>query len=191
MEYLEGYRELSHFSNDIIQNVILRMLDTLNSDIYCYSKKINGKEWLTQFIKEKIITKYEYLENINRSFYKILNSESIIINGKEIPGLKKLFSTLNSTELYPTNVSPIHGDLTLENILYNSKLDTFKLIDMAGSRYVDIKEMDYAKLLQSLLAKYEIWINMTDIKIEESDNIFNIDPIFIDIDKERFNFIFN
>ena len=191
MEYLDGYSELSHYSSDIIKNVTTRVLDVLYSDIYCYSKVIDGKIWLSDFINEKIIPKYKYLESINSSFYTILNSESIIINGKILPGLKKLFSTLNNNDLYPDSVSPIHGDLTLENILYNSDLDTFKLIDMSGSRYVDIKEMDYAKLLQSLMAKYEIWINISDLKIVEDNNSFTIDPIYLDVNKDSLSFLFN
>ena len=190
MEYLDGYSELSHFSTDIINNVTLRVLNVLYSDIYSYSKTINGKIWLSEFIDEKIIPKYKYLESINSSFYNIINSDSITINGKVVSGLKKLFSTINNTELYPDTISPIHGDLTLENILYNSDLDTFKLIDMSGSRYVDIKEMDYAKLLQSLMAKYEKWINLSHINIEETNNSFTIDPIYIDINKESFTFLF-
>jgi len=191
MEYLYGYSELSHYSSDIIKNVTTRVLDVLYSDIYCYSKVIDGKLWMTDFINEKIIPKYKYLESINSSFYTILNSESIIINGKILPGLKKLFSTLNNNDLYPDSVSPIHGDLTLENILYNSELDTFKLIDMSGSRYVDIKEMDYAKLLQSLMAKYEVWINISDLKIVEDNNSFTIDPIYLDVNKDSLKFLFN
>jgi serine/threonine protein kinase len=191
MEYLYGYSELSHYSSDIIKNVTTRVLDVLYSDIYCYSKVIDGKLWMTDFINEKIIPKYKYLESINSSFYTILNSESIIINGKILPGLKKLFSTLNNNDLYPDSVSPIHGDLTLENILYNSELDTFKLIDMSGSRYVDIKEMDYAKLLQSLMAKYEVWINISDLKIVEDNNSFTIDPIYLDVNNDSLKFLFN
>jgi len=190
MEYLDGYSELSHFSSDIIKNVITRVLDVLYSDIYSYSKNIDGKVWLLEFINEKIIPKYKYLESINSSFYIILNSDSIMINGKVLPGLKKLFSTLDNIDLYPDSVSPIHGDLTLGNILYNNVLNEFKLIDMSGSRYVDIKEMDYAKLLQSLMAKYESWINMTHIKIEQNNNSFIIDPLYLDINKDSFAFLF-
>ena len=190
MEYLDGYFELSHYPGNIIKGIIIRILGVLYSDIYCYSKKIDGKAWLTQFINEKIISKYSYIESIGTSFYTIINSESIVLNGKTIPGIKKLFSSLESSYLYPREVSPIHGDLTLENILYNPELDSFKLIDTSGSRYVDIKEMDYAKLLQSFLAKYDIWIDTPVLSIEHHDNVFTIDSKYLVINTEEFKYLF-
>jgi hypothetical protein len=71
--------------------------------------------------------------------------------------------------------------------MYNSETDDVKLIDMAGSNYVDMVELDISKMLQSLIAKYEKWEeigNLLAVTIVNSkrefhitDSLFNLNEI--------------
>jgi hypothetical protein len=193
MEYLENHKELSQFSKDIEEKVIRRVLEKLNEDIYCYSKNINGQKWMQEFLEEKILSKYAYIESLGEIFNTILNSPEHLINNRRCLGIRKYFGDGSSIplSLCPESVSPIHGDLTLENILYDIELDNYRLIDTSGSRYVDAKEMDTAKLLQSLLAKYETWDKRTDILDYHSISNINLPHDVINISEENYSFVFS
>lgn len=157
MEYLENYKELSHYPRRIQEQVVKEVFQRLSTDIYCFQKKVDGHSWYKEYRAEKILPKYSFIESLGVLHATILNAASLQINGEIIPGLRAAFDTDIAAELLPEYVSPIHGDLTLENILFNEELHDFKLIDTSGARYVDVKEMDFAKCLQSLVAKYENW----------------------------------
>lgn len=192
MEYLDDYKELSHFPKPVQHKLVQRVLEVLHRDLYCYSKPISGKDWMKDFLKEKIFAKYSYLESLGPEFALLVNSNEVSINGKVCSGLRSYFgdgSAIPST-LCPDSVSPIHGDLTLENILYNDSTDTFRLIDTSGARYVDSKDMDIAKLLQSFLAKYETWDSRTDILNCGSDGIYNLPEDILHLVKESYSFLF-
>lgn len=172
-------------------NVVNRVLRKLESDVYCYSKKIEGIQWMQEFLEEKMYSKYNYLESLGSSFAVILNSDTLKINNRLCTGIRKYFAKETiAKNLLPTSVSPIHGDLTLENILYDEKTDTFRLIDTSGSRYVDNKAMDTAKLLQSFLAKYETWDSRTDIEEYTPGMPYNLPEDLLRVSKEHFSFLF-
>ena len=190
MEYLKNYTELNHCSTDIIKSVVRSVMNKMTTDIYCYSKKINGSDWFQAFLKEKIYSKYNYLDSLDEQVYSIMNSESIIINGKKVSGIKTFFNSSIPVYLLPDEVSPIHGDLTLENILYNETNNDFRLIDTSGSRYVDVKEMDLAKLLQSLMSKYETW-DTRETLVTITTNEFIVPSDLLNTEKENYDFIFN
>ena len=120
-----------------------------------------------------------------------MNSETITINGKNVSGIKSFFNSSIPSDLLPDEVSPIHGDLTLENILYNETNKDFRLIDTSGSRYVDVKEMDLAKLLQSLLSKYETWDSRETLVTVINSKEFTISSDFLKTEKENYDFIFS
>ncbi len=191
MEYLENHKELITFSKECQMNVVNRVLRKLESDVYCYSKAIEGTEWMHEFLEEKMYSKYKYLESLGDAFAAILNSETLEINKRTCTGIRKYFKNGSiAKNLLPTSVSPIHGDLTLENILYDEKSDTFRLIDTSGSRYVDNKAMDTAKLLQSFLAKYETWDSRTDIEEYTPGMAYNLPQDLLHITNEHFSFLF-
>ena len=166
MEYLNNYNMLSIFDSSIQTVVVSKLLNILNRDIYCYSRETNGSEWLINYINNKIISKYKIIESFNINFNMLLNSEILSINNKKVLNLKYIIENIDINFYKPTHISPIHGDLTFENILYNDLNCDIKLIDNVGSEFTDAKELDIGKLLQSIISKYESW--------ETDDSLFQI-----------------
>ena len=80
----------------------------------------------------------------------LINSNQVIINNKKYNGLRHTFDKININNYCSKYIHPIHGDLTLENILYNQSENDVKLIDMEGSRYVDSCLFDLGKIFQSI-----------------------------------------
>lgn len=190
MEYLDSYQELSHFSKDTIQRVVPQVMKRLSQDIYCYKKPIDAHNWYQQFLQEKIYPKYAFLRGLGADHREVLDSKTLRINGIEVPGLVDYFSQAIPHWLLPTEVSPIHGDLTLENILYNESTQDFRLIDTSGSRYVDVKEMDLSKLLQSLVAKYETWDTREWLVKKIDVGIYEVPTDLLDYSFEDLRFVF-
>jgi hypothetical protein len=178
LEYLEGYMELSKCNNNIQTKVLYSLIDRLKSDIYCYSKNINGQQWLDNYMNEKIFAKYDLIAKYGDIFNNFIYG-SITINNVKYNGIKSLLCNINIYKFIPNKIHPIHGDLTLENILYNETINDFKVIDMAGAKYMDIKEADLAKLLQSIVSKYESWQHRDKLVAIINNDTFIIDEEFL------------
>ena len=191
MQYLENHKELSTFDRETQKTIVQHVMRKLHDDVYCYSKQINGLDWMNEFLQDKIYSKYKYLESLGETFMHLLNGQTLVINNRACRGIREFFADKNNfIHLLPRTVSPIHGDLTLENILYDSNTNTFYLIDTSGSRYVDNEAMDTAKLLQSFLAKYESWDTRTDIHNVSFDGAFRLPQDVTDTDFAKFRFLF-
>jgi hypothetical protein len=157
MEYMEGYVELNSCSNDVITSVIKKLTDKLCHHVYVYKGPVDGKKWMENYVSEKIKAKYKTIEACGPLFYRAMNDAFVVINGTSYKGLCHYFATEDLSQHEPLYVSPIHGDLTLNNILYHPTRDEFRLIDPAGSRFVDAIELDMSKLLQDVVAKVHTW----------------------------------
>jgi hypothetical protein len=186
LEYLEGYMELSKYNNNIQTKVLYSLIDRLKSDIYCYSKNIDGHQWLNNYINEKIFAKYDLIANYGDIFNNFIYG-SITINNIRYNGIQKLLNNINIYKFIPNKIHPIHGDLTLENILYNETINDFKVIDMAGAKYMDVKEADLAKLLQSIVSKYESWQHRDKLVTIINNDTFIIDQEFLQFENHLGN----
>jgi len=99
-------------------------------------------------------------KGVGERLKRLLSAEHLIIDGKEYHGFNKLFESVKQDEHYrrlaiPPDHSVCHGDMVLEDILFQPYTGEFKLIDPNGrshSRYYDI-----AKTLLSLATKYELF----------------------------------
>lgn len=182
MKYLENYNTI----NKIIGIDLNILYNMMYQKIYSINKINNNCNWISDYLKKKInISAYEKL---HPDIKELINLPEIKINGVDYIGIKQILKQ-NFNHLNPKYLSIIHGDLTFENILYNKDNNDFKLIDMDGSEYIDAPELDFGKILQSLLSKYEQWSNCYNpiIKIDinnhelttlEFNNLENYNHIF-------------
>jgi len=178
MEYMDGFVELSTCDEETIQLIVPRVVSTLHRDVYCFSKQVDGNVWLTEFLNEKILSKYSMIESLGESFHHAVNALYVSINGVNYKGLRHFFETEDLKAYHPSSLSPIHGDLTLENILYHRNKDTFVLIDPSGSRYVDAREMEVAKLFQYTVAKYQVWDSIPNLASYQ-DEVYTLNPLVV------------
>ena len=162
MEYLEGCVEVNACTNEVIAEVIERLYRTLCRDVYVYRGPVDGKAWMEQYVAEKIKAKYKSLESFGPLFASATNDAFVVINGETYKGLCHYFATEDLSEHLPHTLSPIHGDMTLNNVLYHPETKDIRLIDPAGSRYVDAPELDMSKLLQDAIARVFEWPQLGD-----------------------------
>jgi serine/threonine protein kinase len=163
MEYLEDYIQVSVLEANEQINIVTKLFSNLFKEVYCFSKQINGSIWISNYIKTKIITKLDEIQEFDDLFYRIVNSSSFIINSKSVKGLRNIFESINLEEYSPSSIHCIHGDLTLENILIQPSTSHIKFIDNGGSLYMDSYYLDLGKVFQSIIAKYERWTSQEDL----------------------------
>jgi hypothetical protein len=184
MEYLEQYVQVSSLKTDEQYTIIESIFKRLFKDVYCYRKHVNGTEWLVNYLNEKITPRISEIESFDEIFSNIINSPSIIINGKAVRGLRNALEQIDVNLFIPTEIQPIHGDLTLENILYCRETADIKLIDHSGSKYMDSFYLDLGKVFQSVLARYEEWRNF-DLFQHLNKDIFILNEFNLDISSHK------
>ena len=166
MEYLEGYQTLSSFDYSTIYAILPNILTDLNQYVYSYKKVIPKDEkikWLQEYLEEKVYPKFKMIEDLHPELCQLIHLESVQINGRLYRSIQDYLQYINLEKYAPDFICPIHGDLTLENILYHPETNDYKLIDPSGARYMDAIEMDMAKLFQSLVCNYASWSEYTEL----------------------------
>ncbi len=113
---------------------------------------------------------------------KLLDQKTITINGKAYNNVSVYMEKINDyiKKLYQTGeMTFIHGDLCLSNILFDPSSRIFKFIDPGGrfgqtGVYGDIK-YDVAKLRHSFSGKYDfIKSNLFELQYKENEFTFTI-----------------
>jgi molybdopterin-guanine dinucleotide biosynthesis protein A len=186
MEYLEDFYKLDNFPKNTKKHVLTKIINDLKGNVYCYNKKLHpqdARENFNNFISDKIIKKLNLFSSKDKDMKKIISSEDLKINGIPCKNLMHIFNLPSICKFTPSTISPVHGDLTLENILYNIITDTYKLIDMDGSKYMDTHKLDLGKLSQSILARYSEW-SLIDPDISVDGNNFVCNPEWFEADDE-------
>jgi aminoglycoside phosphotransferase (APT) family kinase protein len=144
MEYLEGYQTLCSFDVSTQNQVLAVMAPRLWNEVYSLRRKVQDPtKWITEYLEKRV-------------FPKLTEFGPVEINGQKYEPLKKTFLDLASS-FGPQFESQIHGDLSLENIMWNPETRDVKLIDCAGSSYLDTVSLDLGKIFQTMVGGYKSW----------------------------------
>lgn len=188
LEYLDGYKNLSTFLDDQKVIALIELMKMMDHDVYSLRKSVDGEAWMESFLDAKIRPKLLIYREIDVVFNRLICSDKVMINGKEYLGLEKILESLNLRDFFPKFVCPIHGDLTLENIMFDGS--RIRMIDMDGSSIFDAPEHDLGKMSQSILSNYRTWDEIevpvhkiSDYNIECETGFFNLpdDKIFDEV----------
>ena len=173
------------------------MADSMNG--YEYLNSVNTKEEATSFfnkLQASIKPMYDSLKlksnsggfdlyknsdidrpllmaNKNTTFSNFIKYDSINFIGEDIPSFHKniniFYKLMSKNYVNPTECFT-HGNLTLENILYEPQKEKIWLIDPYDETTIDSDLAEYSQLLQSSNSLYEYY-NNKDCKIVENNII--------------------
>jgi hypothetical protein len=178
MEYLNGYKQLDEYDEHTIEQRLTDIISKLKSNVYCYKKINTNRYYVEDFFNDKIYPKLSEFEKNCKVMDYLINTDEISINGTKYCGLRNTLKKLDISNFNTEFINPIHGDLTLENILINEFTSDIKVIDMEGSRYTDSCYFDLGKLFQSLISKYHIWSNIDKVILNNDINNLRCVPDF-------------
>ena len=119
------------------------------------------------------------------SFYQLDQYEYF---GKTVPGLKENFEKFKS--LFSTQIDSecyVHGNPTLENILYSPSTNKITFIDLYEEGIVDSKYADYSQVLQCSNSYYGIYND--NIKLVEGNVVQS--TVAIPEELKAFNILFS
>ena len=157
-----GFFEFIH-TNPVEKSfkIIRHVFDDLDNNLYSREEGTADPDIIEKYIEKKILKNIKRIEE-NHRFADLIRYEEVVVNGKTVkgfPSLKKAMSKEKLKEIFSSDrVSPIHGDVTVENIIVTPGADKgrgYYLIDPNTGNILDSRFIDYAKLLQSLHGGYE------------------------------------
>ena len=159
-------------------NNILNMIERFK--LYSTKARFNSKEHVNEILINKTEKRIEDIKK-NDYFYSLMNYSSITINNNVYKNFKLIWPEIKKyvEDNILQNASQywqiIHGDLFFGNILYDVNSETLKILDPRGNVgidgvYGDIR-YDIAKLMHSIIGRYDFIINDLFAIIQEKDNI--------------------
>ena len=152
-------------------DILLQVINKLNKVLYSQAHTNADSETIAKYIDTKVTKNIEILKQ-SSVFKKLLQYDKLLINGQEYNNLSHYYKFLDKN--YLTNIfkndfyCPIHGDLTIENIIaLRSKLtqDSFYLIDPNPDNIHNSPNLDLAKILQSIHGGYEFLVAVKEVSL--------------------------
>ena len=178
LEYMEGFRDIKTILSEDklneeqiikIVNAVWSAFDILHSKKY---PPIAGAPML--YYKEEVRQKlddalhdHQFLEFFKNSVYEY--------NGQITHGIFSYINELENifSELELPTEENIHGNPTLENMLYSFEEDRVVFIDLYEESIIDSKFLDYAQVLQCSRSYYG-YINDRDVVVKQSSVSHNL-----------------
>ena len=160
------------------QLILDGVIKFLIQNIYQPRVLVNSPETVRSYINVKVLEKLSEAAAANPSLAQLIDSEVVFVNGVECKNIKSIVKTILEipevlADLANYEESPIHGDLTVDNILIDQ--DRFILLDPNNENHISSLAVDFAKLYQSLHSGYEFLVklessntNMNSITFEEN-----------------------
>lgn len=168
IEYIAETKTIYDFlaetsERNIIDEMFARLANVMHQ---MHKTKLSSfKASANLYIYEEIERRIEACMN-SKQFRDFTSYPEIVFNGKKVPGLihvlseyRKLFNYYfnNPTETYT------HGNLTLENILYQPLTGRIIFIDPYEENIIDSALAEYSQVLQSSNSYYEIYNTGTSV----------------------------
>jgi uncharacterized protein (TIRG00374 family) len=158
--------------------LLRRILNDLDQNLHKPNLQSISYENLQKYIADKCVKNLETIKS-HRSIIDLLQYEELFINGKVYKNIQyfdELLSRKNLPHIFSSDFcSAIHGDLTVENIIFApNRKEKYYLIDPNHINVHNSPMLDYAKLLQSLHFGYEFLIRISECSIKGNQITFPV-----------------
>lgn len=156
----------------ILQSVLNDLKENLHSKNQCES----DIAIVDNYIQEKVLNNIKTIKNA-KILKDILTYEELLINGRKYKNLNFFEKVLTKEYLRQVFLgdiyADIHGDLTIENIIYAPHLPRkYYIIDPNPSNIHNSPHLDHAKLLQSLHLGYEFLMKTKTYEVNKNKITF-------------------
>lgn len=181
IEYMDDYSpffDIIHSSSEKTnRSILLKVCRFTNNKIYRPIRILEKKEaekYVNEYIESKVIGKIVDSANINLSISNLLNHETIVVNGRNLRNFYAIIEKIRNnkkamSDLCEIHESPIHGDLTVDNIIVNPSDNKFIILDPNNENTISDAVVDYGKLMQSLHSGYEFLRSLTSCNVKNNN----------------------
>ena len=162
IEYLEGYRDIKTILTE--DTLTESQIEKINEAVWCAFDNLHRKMYLpikgagSLYFKEEVMQKlsdaFKYEKFYN--FYESGLFDTFEYNGHITYGIQNFLPELENFfgELNLTTEESIHGNPTLENMMYSFKEDRVVFIDPYEESCLDSRLLDYSQVLQCSRSHY-------------------------------------
>ncbi len=146
---------------DRASSVLEQVLDYEYNHAYLEYLQETPPGYVQDYHFDRVWSRLAVTIDLDADFDTLIRSRRLQLNGRLMPNIPAMLFQLEQDtdairELAPPGVSPhIHGDLHLENILYDQAADEFWLVDPRGYSVCDIY-YDLGKLAHSYNGRYDL-----------------------------------
>lgn len=181
LEFRDAYRPffqtLHAGSHEAGWRVLEGVLDFVDGRIYRPQPVDDREGVLESYLTTKAVGKIADAARTSPQLAELLTSEALVVNGVRVDNFPVVIDRLRSNEQAMTELaefaqSPIHGDLTVDNILVDPATGEYMLIDSNDENLISDPVVDYAKLLQSVHSGYEFLLDQTNVVVVGDNIVF-------------------
>jgi len=120
----------------------------------------NTKRLVKSYIRTKAIGKVTDAASASLSISHLLTYDTLIVNGRTIKNFQSVIDDIMKNKQAMSDLTdivecPIHGDLTIDNLIVDPTKNDFVILDPNNENAISDPIVDYAKLMQSLHSGYE------------------------------------
>jgi hypothetical protein len=134
-----------------------------------------------EYIQERLIDKVQKAVMANGDLKEAISAEKVMINGEIYDNFSTIFEKIKANKQAWKDIATyrksqaIHGDLTVDNILINTKHNSPVIIDPSDDNQIRGPIIDLARHTQSLVAGYEFLNNDDEpTKAKKEDGLLSI-----------------
>lgn len=183
---IEYYPEFMPFFEFIHSNPIRPSLkitseifEYMFKHIYQLKKQDMHLSKAKSYIRNRLTEKVLQASRLNNDILQLLDYEKLIINGEPYENIINIIKKISLNKKAMKDIStyresPIHGDLTVDNILISTKDLSFKIIDPTDENEISSPVIDFGRHLQSLEFGYE-FLCKDDRPTKAKSNIITYD----------------
>ena len=173
IEYLEGYRDIKTILTE--DSLTVSQIEQINESVWCSFDNLHRKMYLpikgagSLYFKEEVVQKlsdaFKYQEFYN--FYESGLFDTFEYDGHITYGIQNFLPELENffNELSLTTEENIHGNPTLENMMYSFAEDRVIFIDPYEESCIDSRLLDYSQVLQCSRSYYG-YINDGEVTVD-------------------------
>ncbi len=157
--------------------VLRNVLDFMKSEIYKPTKINDQKHKLDDYIETKVIGKVRDAANTSTTISRALEENQLVVNGRKLMNFNEVIKKIQQNkaamdDIASFNESPIHGDLTIDNIIVNPVNKNFVLLDPNNENTISDAVTDYGKIFQSLHSGYEFLVLIKSAELTGNKIVF-------------------
>ena len=143
-------------------------------------ESVNAKE-RNEYVQERLIDKIKKAVMANEDLREAITEDKVMINGEVYDNFYTIFEKIKANKQAWKDIATyrksqaIHGDLTVDNILIDTKHNSPVIIDPSDDNQIRGPIIDLARHAQSLIAGYEFLNNDDEpTKATMQDGLLNI-----------------
>lgn len=127
-------------------------------------------EILGVYIDTKVLQKAVDASKTSLELAQLLSYDEIDVNGRVLSNLAAVLQRITSSpeimaDLEVFTEGPIHGDLTIDNLMVDPRTGDFLVLDPNNENAISDPIVDSAKLMQSLHSGYEFLIGLREASV--------------------------